>query len=196
MDNKKSYTPSEALKKAEHYCVYQDRCHQEVRNKLLEWCVYGDDLENIINHLISENFLNEERFAQSFVRGKHNYKFWGKNRIVNELKFRNISSRNIQTALKEIPAATYLHNFHALAEKNWEAIAAPKGPKKNKKFDIIVPHKIISQKKANNINVVKMISNQKNKVLYILSKWGDLQRAFEKNHIGWSEDEENLIKKL
>ena len=54
------------------------------------------------NHLIEHNFINEERFAQSFVRGKHNYKFWGKNRIVNELKFRNISSRIITIALKEI----------------------------------------------------------------------------------------------
>ena len=85
-------------------------------------------------HLIENNFINEERFAKSFARGKHNYKGWGKNRIVNELKFRNISSRIIETALKEIPEATYLENFHALAEKNWEIIKEPKGQKRNKKF--------------------------------------------------------------
>ena len=78
--------------------------------------------------------VDSARFAQSFVRGKHNYKFWGKNRIVNELKFRNISSRIITIALKELPDATYIANFHALAEKNWEQIKERKGPKKNKKF--------------------------------------------------------------
>ena len=120
--------------KLEHYCAYQERCYKEVEQKLYDFQLSLSEREEIIIYLIENNYINEERFAQSFVRGKHNYKGWGKNRIVNELKFRNISSRNIQTALKEIPEATYLHNFHALAEKNWETIAAPKGQKKNKKF--------------------------------------------------------------
>ena len=124
----------EIQKKMEYYCAYQERCYKEVDEKLFSLSVSQTEKEQIITYLIENNFINEERFAQSFVRGKHNYKFCGKNRIVNELKFRNISSRNIQTALKEIPAATYLHNFHALAEKNWEAISTPKGQKKNKKF--------------------------------------------------------------
>lgn len=124
----------EIQKKMEYYCAYQERCYKEVDEKLFSLSVSQTEKEQIITYLIENNFINEERFAQSFVRGKHNYKFWGKNRIINELKFRNISSRNIQTALKEIPETTYLHNFHALAEKNWEAIAAPKGQKKNKKF--------------------------------------------------------------
>ena len=118
----------------EYYCAYQERCYKEVEEKLYLFSVSQSEKEEVLTYLIENNFINEERFAQSFVRGKHNYKFWGKNRIVNELKFRNISSRNIQTALKEIPEATYLHNFHALAEKNWETIAAPKGQKRNKKF--------------------------------------------------------------
>ena len=129
-----NYTFEEIKHKLEYYCSYQDRCHKEVEQKLNSFTLITALKEKVIVHLIENNFINEERFAQSFVRGKHNYKFWGKNRIVNELKFRNISSRNIQTALKEIPEATYLHNFHALAEKNWETIAAPKGQKKNKKF--------------------------------------------------------------
>jgi len=132
--NKTTFTLKEIYAKMEYYCAYQERCYKEVEEKLYSFSINPSEKDEILTYLIENNFINEERFAQSFVRGKHNYKFWGKNRIVNELKFRNISSRNIQTALKEIPAATYLHNFHALAEKNWEAIAAPKGPKKNKKF--------------------------------------------------------------
>ena len=129
-----NYTFEEIKHKLEYYCSYQDRCHKEVEQKLNSFTLITALKEKVIVHLIENNFINEERFAKSFARGKHNYKGWGKNRIVNELKFRNISSRIIETALKEIPEATYLENFHALAEKNWETIKEPKGQKKNKKF--------------------------------------------------------------
>jgi regulatory protein len=118
----------------EYYCAYQERCYKEVEEKLYSYAVTVSEKEAILTHLIEQNFVNEERFAQSFVRGKHNYKLWGKNRIINELKYRNISSRIIEIALKELPETAYLSNFHALAEKNWENITEQKGPKKNKKF--------------------------------------------------------------
>ena len=118
----------------EYYCAYQERCYKEVEEKLYSYAVTVSEKEAILTHLIEQNFVNEERFAQSFVRGKHNYKLWGKNRIINELKYRNISSRIIEIALKELPETAYLSNFHALAEKNWENSTERKGPKKNKKF--------------------------------------------------------------
>ena len=118
----------------EYYCAYQERCYKEVEEKLYSYAVTVSEKEAILTHLIEQNFVNEERFAQSFVRGKHNYKLWGKNRIINELKFRNISSRIIEIALKELPETTYLSNFHSLAEKNWENSTERKGQKKNKKF--------------------------------------------------------------
>ena len=73
---KKWLSTEEALLKMQQYCVYQDRCHQEVRSKLLDLGVYGDRLEEIIARLIAENFLNEERFARSFARGKFRMKQW------------------------------------------------------------------------------------------------------------------------
>ena len=124
----------EIQKKMEYYCAYQERCYKEVEEKLYSYAVTSSEKEAILTHLIEQNYINEERFAQSFVRGKHNYKLWGKNRIINELKFRNISSRIIEIALKELPETTYLSNFHSLAEKNWENSTDRKGQKKNKKF--------------------------------------------------------------
>ena len=129
-----NYTFEEIKHKLEYYCSYQDRCHKEVEQKLNSFTLITELKEKVIVHLIENNFINEERFAKSFVRGKHNYKFWGKNRIVNELKFRNISSRIITIALKEIPEETYQENFHQLAEKHWNSITERKGQKKNKKF--------------------------------------------------------------
>lgn len=106
-----------ALSKLQRYCAYQDRCHQEVRSKLLSLQIYGDDLEEIISELITDNFLNEERFARSFARGKFRIKNWGKIRIQRELKKRNISNYCIKKAMKEIDEEGYEEGLIRLLEK-------------------------------------------------------------------------------
>ena len=122
------------LSKLEYYCSYQERCYKEVEEKLFSLRATDSEKESILIHLIENNYINEERFAKSFARGKHNYKYWGRNRIKNELKFRNISSKIIEIALNEINNESYIETFHDIAEKNWESIKERKGPKKNKKF--------------------------------------------------------------
>lgn len=130
----KSFTIQEIQSKLEYYCSYQERCYKDVDNKLNTFSLIPEAREKILTYLIENNFINEERFAKSFARGKHNYKNWGKNRIIQELKFRDISQRLIQSALAEISEDTYLENFNSLAEKHWQSIKERKGPKKSKKF--------------------------------------------------------------
>ena len=113
---KNSYSVDEATKKLEGYCAYQDRCHKEVISKLKEMHMIPQAIELIVGHLIQDNFLNEERFARSFARGKFKIKKWGKNRIVNELKHREISKYNISLALEEIESKEYLKTFNTLAK--------------------------------------------------------------------------------
>jgi regulatory protein len=128
------FSIKDAIKKIEHYCAYQERCHEEVVTKLRSMKMDSDEIDEIIAHLINSNFLNESRFACSFARGKHRIKHWGKIRIVNELKFRRISTYNINLALKEITPEEYSATFHALAERQWEAIRETNPLKKRKKF--------------------------------------------------------------
>lgn len=123
----------EAIHKIEHFCAYQERCHDEVVQKLRTMKMDSNEIDEILAHLIQENYLNESRFACSFARGKHRIKLWGKVRIVNELKLRNISTYNINLALKEITAEEYETNFNALAERNWHSIKESNGLKKRKK---------------------------------------------------------------
>jgi regulatory protein len=123
----------EAIHKIEHFCAYQERCHDEVMQKLRAMKMDSNEIDEIVAHLIKENYLNESRFACSFARGKHRIKFWGKVRIVNELKFRNISTYNINLALKEITTEEYEANFNTLAERNWNAVKESNGLKKRKK---------------------------------------------------------------
>ena len=128
------FTIKQAIQKLEHYCAYQDRCHEEVIQKLRSMKMDQDEIDQIIVQLIADNFLNEERFACSYARGKHRIIHWGKIRIVNELKFRKISQYNINLALKEITTEEYEATFHNLAEQNWESIRESNPLKKRKKF--------------------------------------------------------------
>jgi len=100
-------TLKEIERKLQHYCSYQDRCHKEVIEKLKTYKIKSSDLNQIVSNLINENFLNESRFSKSFVRGKFNIKNWGKVRIHNELKKRNISAYNISLGMKEINEIEY-----------------------------------------------------------------------------------------
>ncbi|RZJ73312.1 regulatory protein RecX [Flavobacterium sp.] len=130
----KTYTVNEARQKLEAYCAYQERCHDEVVSKLRSMSMIQEAIDHIIGHLIEHNFLNEERFSIAFARGKHRIKKWGKVRITNELKIRNISQRNISTALKEISLEEYQSTFHDTAEKHWESITGAITQAKRKKF--------------------------------------------------------------
>ena len=129
----KTYTIEEAKRALERYCVYQDRCHQEVRKKLLEMRMIPDAIDIVIGHLIEHNFLNEERFAKAYVRGKFNHKSWGKQRIVRELKQRQISAYNIKTALLEISEEEYISTFNTLSRKLIQQLSKEKDKYKKRK---------------------------------------------------------------
>ena len=105
------------LKKAANYCVYQERTQDEVRKRLREWKIWGDDAEEIIAYLITENYLNEERFAKAFAGGKFRVKKWGRLRIKAELKARKMSKYILDVAMKEIPQDAYFETATQLIEK-------------------------------------------------------------------------------
>ncbi len=130
----KTHSLTEAQKKLEHYCAYQERCHEDVIKKSRELLLSPSEIDEVVVYLIQNNFLNEERFACSFARGKHRIKYWGKIRIVNELKFRNISTYNINKALKEITQEEYSQSFNFIADRFWESLKEPNPLKKSKKF--------------------------------------------------------------
>lgn len=128
-----TYTVDEARNKLEQYCAYQDRCHREVNSKLREMRMIPEAIDQIVTHLIQENYLNEERFSKSFARGKFRIKKWGKNRIINELKAKGITKYNIECALKEIDDKEYYNCFEELAQKRLAQLTLEKNKYKKRK---------------------------------------------------------------
>ena len=134
MNPQKTYTVDEAQKRLEHYCAYQERCHKEVSQKLYDMKMIPEARDQIIVHLLKHNFLNEERFAKAFVRGKFRIKKWGKQRLQLELKRKDINNTIITIALKEIDNEDYFNTFDALAEKKLETIRESNLQKRRKKL--------------------------------------------------------------
>jgi regulatory protein len=124
----------EALQKLRNFCAYQERCHKEVVQKLGEMGMIDAAVNQIVVSLISDNFLNEERFAFSYARGKFSQKHYGKVRIQRELKLRDIHPKLIQKALDQIDSTDFDDAFEILADKKWESLKNENALVKKKKF--------------------------------------------------------------
>lgn len=112
----------DAFMRASSFCAYQERTQQEVRERLREWDVKGDEAEEVISRLIEDNFINEERFAKAFAGGKFRIKRWGRIKIKQELRMRGLSEYCIKQGMREIEDADYRHTLYALIEKKNEAL--------------------------------------------------------------------------
>ena len=104
---KKSYTFDEIKQKLVNYCVYQDRCHSEVEQKMREFLLIPEAKDEIYLYLIKENYLNEERFTRSYIRGKFYIKHWGRNKIKINLKQKGINEKLISISMDEIDDSDY-----------------------------------------------------------------------------------------
>ncbi|MET4108421.1 regulatory protein RecX [Hymenobacter sp. UYP22] len=113
---KKFYTPTEALQKILAFCVYQERNFKETESKLRDYGLTEDEAGEIMIRLSREGFLDEERYAQTFVRG-HVRKKWGRRRITQELKQKGLTDYCIKVGLKEIDGDEYYQNLVDLLEK-------------------------------------------------------------------------------
>lgn len=107
MEPKKSYTFLEIKQKMANYCVYQDRCHSEVEQKMWDFTLIPEAKEEILLFLMKEDYLNEERFTRSYIRGKFYMKSWGRNKIRNHLKFKGVTEKLINRCFDEIEDADY-----------------------------------------------------------------------------------------
>ncbi|MDA7559254.1 RecX family transcriptional regulator [Flavobacteriaceae bacterium] len=134
MISNKTYTVEEALSKLQNYCSYQERCHQEVRRKLVSMRMIPEAIDQIIVALLDHNFLNEERFAKAYVRGKFRIKKWGRRRLTLELKKKEIGIFNINQAISQINELDYLEVFNDLSESRLSFIKESNKLKKRKKL--------------------------------------------------------------
>ena len=128
----KSYTFLEIKQKMAAYCSYQDRCHQEVEQKMRDFLLIPEAKEEILLYLMQENFLNEERFTRSYIRGKFYIKSWGRNKIRNQLKFKGVPVKLINRCFDEIDDADYEKTLLKIYEQYYARQTGKEYQKKSK----------------------------------------------------------------
>jgi len=137
---KTSLTREQALQKLKHYCAYQERCHQEVKEKLYSLEMHKPDVELIMSQLIEENYMNEERFAIQYAGSKFRMKHWGRVKIKHALKQKQVSEYCIRKALGQIDADDYAKTLEKLGAAKWKLLADEKNifVKKRKMQDFLL----------------------------------------------------------
>ncbi len=121
----KRLTREQAYQKLKQYCGYQERSHDEVKQKLYGYGLHRQDVEQTISQLIEEDYLNEERFATAFAGGRFRAKQWGRVKIEYELKQKKVSPYCIKLALREIEEVAYKKTILQLAKKKWATLKGP-----------------------------------------------------------------------
>jgi regulatory protein len=126
--------PDWVLSKMQHYCAYEERCIQDVKTKLRTFHLQEDVYDSIINKLIKEDYLNEERFAKVFAGGKFRINHWGKNKIYAALLHKGLPELFILEGLNEIDPHEYITGLRAIISKKSKEVIEPDFSKKIKKL--------------------------------------------------------------
>lgn len=131
--DKKNFSFQEIQQKMAAYCAYQDRCHYEVEKKMQEFFLIPDAKDEILLFLMRENYLNEERFTRSYIRGKFNIKNWGRNKIKQHLKQKMVPEKLISKCMDEINEEDYREVIHKLYTNYYERCSESKEFQKKQK---------------------------------------------------------------
>mgnify|MGYP001314481617 CR=1 FL=1 len=118
------------LEKIQSYCLYQERCLQEVKNKLLSLKVNVNSAEKIIKSLKENDYLNEDRYVKLFIQGKLRIKKWGKIKLKNELRIRSIDKNIIEKYINGISETDYLSYFNDFSRTKIERLKGTQDQKK------------------------------------------------------------------
>lgn len=110
------------FQKAASYCAYQERTQDEVRRRLQKWGITGDEAEEMISELIVQNYLSEERFAQTYAGSKFRQKNWGRLKIKQELNRRGLTDYTINKGMSEIEDADYEKSLGELLARKMELL--------------------------------------------------------------------------
>jgi regulatory protein len=131
---KQPLTPKEAKLKAADYCAYQERSQQQVRDKLYDYGLHREEVDEVLSELIVDGFVNEERFAKAYVGGKFRMNKWGKVKITQGLKQHKISEYCIKQGLNEIDDEDYENTLIELLNKKAPSIKFSNDYERNTKL--------------------------------------------------------------
>lgn len=130
----KPLTPDQVLDKMAKYCAYQERCVKDVRDKLKTFDIPQEEKTKILDYLLDNRFVNDERFAMSFVRGKVNQSGWGLNKIRFHLIQKGIAKELIDEALEQTDEEVYRQRLINILKTKAKTVKAANDFEKKRKL--------------------------------------------------------------
>lgn len=121
MVKKRFLTKQEALERLKYLCASNERCLYDIRKKLSDWGLH-DEFETISETLLNEKYINEERYAQSFVNDKVKFSKWGHIKIRYNLRMKGLDEKAINNAIHEFPAQEYELMVKKEVEKKYKSL--------------------------------------------------------------------------
>lgn len=118
------------VEKIQSYCLYQERCIKEVKNKLHLFKVSPKFVNDLTKYLIENDYINEERFSEMFIQGKLRIKKWGRIKLKYELKLKGIDAKIIDTKINKIKEEEYINYFNQFSRKKIQSLKGTYNQKK------------------------------------------------------------------
>ena len=118
------------IEKIQSYCLYQERCIKEVKNKLFSLKVSSKSANDIIEYLIDNDYLNDERYAKMFIQGKLRIKKWGRIKLKYELRLKGIDIKIINKHINQINEEDYIKYFNEFSTNKINFLKGSKDQKK------------------------------------------------------------------
>ena len=134
MVDKSKYDIKILIEQLKNYCAIQERCSSDIVTKMKTWRITNENQNKILDILIQEDFINDKRYSKSFCRGKFRIKKWGKVKITNELKRKNINPSTITSSLNEIKDIDYNTALDTQFNKKKQSIKSSNYYDKKKKI--------------------------------------------------------------
>ena len=130
----KPLTPDQVLDKMAKFCAYQERCVKDVRDKLKTFDIPKEEKTKILDYLLDNRFVNDERFAKSFVRGKVNQCGWGVNKIRFHLIQKGIAKDIIDEVLGQTDEEVYRQRLIEILKTKSKTVKAENDFEKRRKL--------------------------------------------------------------
>lgn len=119
----KVYTEQQGKQEAMVYCSKEERTQKDVFEKLLKWGLTAEEADNVLASLISDNFINEERYARLYAKSKFHQNKWGKTKIRFYLSQKGLSKKCIEKGLEEIDDKEYYEICLLLAKQKFNSLS-------------------------------------------------------------------------
>ena len=131
---KKEMTEQEAFLQLAALCAQAEHCEQEMRDKLKHWGIDESAQDHIIERLIRERYIDNERYARAFVKDKIRYNKWGRRKVQQALWLKRIDKDIQQRVLDEIDDQEYLSVLRPLLKQKRRSVKAESDYELNQKL--------------------------------------------------------------